>query len=133
MYFMAIRISEFHILYVMICLMIVLKCFFDLIKASKESISKNEYNSSIRFFTDNQLVDLDDPKILNSSYAFYDFVIGSILSEPVEKKEKYRNIPINDLLNCSKQIFTADNTSFLFETSVEESVMIDRVEAMLDF
>ena len=110
-----------------------LELFFDLLKVSRESISENDYNSSICFFTDNQFMDLDNPKTLNSSYAFYDFVIGSILSEPAEKKEKYSNISIDDLLDCAKQIFTADNISFLFETSIEESVIIDRVEAMLDF
>lgn len=110
-----------------------LELFFDLIKTSKESISKNEYQTSIQFFTENQFMDLDNPAKLNSSYAFYDFVIGSLLSEPAEKKEKYENISINDLLHCARQIFTADNISFLFETSIEQDIIISITESLLDF
>lgn len=107
--------------------------FFDLLKTSRESISKNEYQSSIRFFTDNQLMDFDNPAKLNSSYAFYDFVIGSILSEPIEKKEKYSNISINDLTHCARQVFTADNISFLFETSIDQDTITNIIEPLLDF
>jgi hypothetical protein len=78
-------------------------------------------------------MDLDNPAILNSSYALYDFVVGTILSEPAEKKDRYSNVSVNDLLNCAKYVFTADNISFLFETSVEESIIINRVEPLLDF
>ena len=74
-----------------------LKLFFKLLKSSKKNISNAEYNSSIRFFTDNQLIDLDNPAKLNRDYALCDFVIGSLLSEPTAKK---KNSAISQQMTC---------------------------------
>lgn len=94
-----------------------IRYFFDCLKKCKMHISNNEYNASIRFFTSNQLIDLDNPKILNERYVLCDFVIPVITSEPLALKKQYEKITCENLQICSNRIFTPKSISFLIQTS----------------
>lgn len=105
-----------------------MQCFFDGVIKVKNSILKEEYQSSICFFTNNQMMDLDNPKTLNDRYVLCDFVLPSIISEPSALKEKYEKITCEDLYSYSNQIFTKNNISFLIQTDIDS----DKVKSYLE-
>lgn len=108
-----------------------MRYFIDCLKKCKNHLSNNEYNASIRFFTNNQLIDLDNPKKLNERYVLCDFVIPSIVSEPFALKTEYENILCEDLHICSNQIFTTKNISFLVQTSCEVGKVKTYLESLV--
>lgn len=105
-----------------------MRYFFDCLKKCKKHVSDNDYNASVRFFTNNQLIDLDHPKMLNERYVLCDFVIPTIVSEPSALKKEYENISREDLYICSNQIFATNNISFLIQTNCE----FDKVKTYLE-
>lgn len=90
-----------------------------IIKEAKSNITEKEYLSSIAFFTDNQLMSLDNCKRLNNEY-FIDFVLDCSFSTPDEKAEKYSQITPSDLAKTANEIFVSKNISFIIETSLNE-------------
>ena len=90
-----------------------------IIKEAKSNITEKEYLSSIAFFTDNQLMILDNCKRLNNEY-FIDFVLDCSFSTPDEKAEKYSQITPSDLAKTANEIFVSKNISFIIETSLNE-------------
>lgn len=106
--------------------------FFKSIKKIKENISKDEYQSSISFFTLNQIMDLDNPKTLNDRYVLCDFVLPSITSEPFALKEKYEKITREDLHIYSNQIFTQNNISFLIQTNNDSNEVNSYLEKLVN-
>lgn len=102
--------------------------FFDVIKNIDKHITEKEFNSSIRFFTDNQLKDYDDISYLNHEYVISDFVIPTIISEPSEKKSAYEKISVSDLLECAKRVFAKNNFSVIIETDNDSDSLIDCIE-----
>lgn len=100
-----------------------LSCFFQVISDTKNSVSKNDYLTSINFFTKNQIMDLDNPNKLNSNYVLCDFVLKSIVSEPLEQKAIYEKITLNNLREYACEILTGENISFLIQTSFDESAV----------
>lgn len=106
--------------------------FFEGIKKLKKNISKEEYQSSICFFTINQIMDLDNTKTLNDRYVLCDFVLPSIISEPFALKEKYEKITRDDLQNYSTQIFTSNNISFLIQTNNDANEVKSYLENLVN-
>lgn len=104
---------------------------FSVLKELKNNISENEYLSSILFFTDNQLMDLDDCKKLNDEYVLCDFVLGILPSEPEQKAEVYRNIKICDLINTAKELFVKENISFIIESSLKKEIIENMISDIL--
>lgn len=99
------------------------KILFETIKSVKQKISKSDYDSSICFFTKDQLMDYDYPREMNRNYVLCDFVLGLTISEPSQRRKKYESIKIEDLEICAKNIFKSSNISFLIDTSLQpESV-----------
>ncbi len=101
---------------------------FETIKEAKSNITENEYLSSIAFFTDDQLMQLDDCKKLNKEYLLCDFVLDNLVSVPDEKAEKYSQITPSDLTKTANEIFVSKNISFIIETSLN----VDDVRAFVE-
>lgn len=110
--------------------------FFSVLQDFCNNITEDDYESSIHFFTENQLMDLDDAKSLNNFYVLSDFVLGSaitsnLISEPIERKKRYERIGIEELLVCAKSIFVPENISFLLETSENTDKLSDYIESQI--
>lgn len=110
-----------------------MKLLFQNLREVCNSIVSIEYESSIRFFTDNQLMDLDNPQSLNREYVLCDFVLDVPVLEPMERKKKYESLTLNDLILCAKSIFTSNNISFLIETSENTKYLSDFLEKCIDY
>lgn len=108
-----------------------LKSCFRIISKSKNCITSNDYLSSISFFTKNQIMDFDNQKELNFRYVLCDFALDSILSDPLELKEKYESISIKDLQTLASKIFSCDNISFLIQTDIDDNVVKNSLEKLL--
>lgn len=106
-------------------------CFFDVLGEMRKCISQNDINSSIRFFTDNQFMDLDNPRLLNERYLLCDFVLPHINSEPHILCEEYKKISCNDILNCSRNIFKKNNFSFVISTNLNDYEVRKYLESLL--
>ena len=94
---------------------------FKIINEIKTDITLNEYASTIPFFTDNQMIDLDNCQKLNEDYVLSDFILDILPSDPIEKAKKYKKILINDLIKIANEIFVKENISFIIETSINPS------------
>lgn len=104
---------------------------FYTISAFKKCVLKKEYLKAITFFTDNQLMDYDNPETLNKRYVLCDFVLNSIKSEPFELKEKYKSISIEDLQIYSNEILTSNNLSFLIQTNIKEEELTNYLNLLI--
>lgn len=105
-----------------------IKAALDVIHSLKCGISNEEILTSLTFFTNNQLMDLDDPIGLNRNYIISDFVLGHKISDPLNRKRKYEEIDKARLLECAQELFVSDNLSFLIETSIPENDVISILE-----
>lgn len=109
-----------------------IKLLLATIKEFKQAIRKDEYDSSICFFTKNQLMDYNYPCEMNRNYVFSDFVFECEISEPSERKKKYEGIGLEDLQSCAEQVFTSENISFLIETSLDAEKIKRYIEETLE-
>lgn len=98
---------------------------FDQIRQLKQNITEKEFQTSIVFFTENQLFDLDDTKIMNSNYALSDFILGYDLTDPQKKKEKYEKITIQDLEKTAEKLFSMKNLSMLIATKEDRKKVLN--------
>ncbi len=106
---------------------------FKTINEIKKNIAEEEYQSTIPFFTDNQLMDLDNCNKLNEEYVLSDFILNILPSEPIEKAEKYESISIKQLINIAKEIFVRKNLSFIIETSINKKDIKDFLDNQIIF
>lgn len=98
---------------------------FKTIASTKCFISDTEFASSFTFFTKNQVMDLDNTVALNQNYMFSDFTLNDIISDPLQREEKYESITKEDLMACARELFRSCNFSFLIETAISEGDIID--------
>ena len=108
-----------------------MKLFFKTISNFKKDISQENYNSSIEFFTRNQIMDFDNPKTLNERYALCDFIIESTLSEPIQLKKKYESISTEDLTATANKIFDNKNISFLIQSQIPSISIENHLEQLI--
>lgn len=109
-----------------------IRYFFETLEYLKNKLSEDDYLTSINFFTKNQLFDLDNPNALNSNYVFCDFVLNrALISEPLQAKEKYAKVTVNDLKKCAGDIFVSKNLSFLFQTKLDKKIVKNSIEEMI--
>lgn len=106
---------------------------FETLNKITHEINKNDYLSSIVFFTDDQLMNYDDTKKLNEEYTLCDFVLDIQPSEPKEKAYAYKNIKIKDLINTAKQVFVKDNFSAIIETDLEKNEIYNVINRNLKY
>lgn len=106
---------------------------FETLNKITHEINKNDYLSSIVFFTDDQLMNYDDTKKLNEEYTLCDFVLDIQPSEPKEKAYAYKNIKIKDLINTAKQVFVKDNFSAIIETDLEKDEIYNVINRNLKY
>lgn len=97
-----------------------LKFAFDTIKKMKEKITNDDLETSIKFFTDNQFMDLDNIKVLNDEYVLSNFALDLKNSKPRDKAKAYNNIKIIDLINTARRVFVKENLSFIIESHLEK-------------
>lgn len=107
-----------------------LELFFRTLQNLKVKIDISAFDSAICFFTDNQLMDYDDIKALNHSYVISDFVMPYFISEPSEKKSKYENISLIDLINCAQQVFNKNNLLIVLETEEDSEAIVEFIESL---
>ena len=95
----------------------------------KLRIETEWYEQNIVFYTDNFLKDYDDTQFLSDDYIFSDFSLdGAVVSEPKRCMDKYKRITLHQLSETARKIFTAENTSVIIETSLDEREVIERIE-----
>ncbi len=110
-----------------------LKCLFYTLSTFKTNFKKSYYDTNINFFTVNQIMDYDSPKSLNSDYVLCDFVFdGLIVSEPTEKQRKYQKISIDEINDCSHNVFQSKNITFLIESSLNKLYIKEICEKFID-
>lgn len=103
-----------------------LKLLFSELDAIKDSITEKDYFSSIVFFTDDQVMELDNTRTLASNYAYCDFILKDVhSSNPIERKKVFEQITIDDLKKVAKEIFVPNNLSILIETQMDSQELID--------
>ena len=108
-------------------------CLFKELIDFKHSSIDEQFNSNIAFFTDNQIMDYDNTQVLTNDYVLSDFIFnGQIISEPTERKEKYRSISAKDILSTFQKVFIAKNISFIVQTSLDEIKLINHCESLIN-
>ncbi len=109
-----------------------MESFFKIMSDFKNCITQDDYLRNIGFFTNNQIIDLDNPNVLNKRYALCDFVLESFLSDPLKLKEKYETISISLLEMCAKEILTDNNISFLIQTAMKDENIKKHLEKLIN-
>lgn len=102
--------------------------FFEVIRDFCDEIEETDFLSSIIFFTDNQIMDFDDCETLNDNYVISDFVLGGIVSEPLQRKQKYESLTIDSLNKAANKVFEKSNLSLLIEGNKEAQKIADYIE-----
>lgn len=108
-----------------------IKIMLQVIWSLKYDISNNEILTSLAFFTNNQVMDLDDSIGLNRNYLIADFALCHKISEPLKRKRKYEEIDKTRLLKCARDLFIADNLSLLIETSIPKQDIVNALKKWL--
>lgn len=86
-----------------------LRLVFEVISSVKQKITETDYNSCIRFFTDNQKMILDRAESLNFAYAWDAFVLGDEEFNQNNIAKVYEKITISDLHTAANEIFQNKN------------------------
>lgn len=110
-----------------------LNSLFNNIALFKTELKEEWHKTNIVFFTDNFIKDYDDAKLLSDNYILFDFVLnGSVLSEPMDCKQKYGAITYESITKTAKGIFSKDKTSVIIETSFDDDNIVDMFESAID-
>ena len=60
-----------------------------------------------------------------------DFILKSVLSEPIEIKEKYKQISPSNIQMYAYEILTESNISFLVQTCINDKLIKSNLEKYL--
>lgn len=86
-----------------------LKAAFEVIAKAKRKLTKEDMQSSIVFYTDNQYRLLDDVRELNFLIGWRDFIEGERIDSIDELSERYKSVTVNEINEASSKIFSSKN------------------------